>query len=318
MKYILKSTRIVISAFLFTILFIPQVNAQSNLPFAPIGAKWWYTLPNYITFPQLPISYTIMESIGDTVIQGINASKLMFTYSPPDYQYCYGLDATFYMYSDSNRVFLFNSHSQVFNLLYDFNVNAGDSWYIKLSCDSAFFPWWQSDSILITVDSISYINVNNHQLKVLHTNAIGPIIEQIGMVWEPFPQIIYCSGFQSEACASTLRCYEDTVIGFYQSPDSIACDSIYFVGVNEITGIINFLIYPTPAKEILNLEIKVEKNFNKFNVVLTNVVGEIVKILPLNNSSENIDISDLSNGMYFLSVKSQDYLNVTKKFVINR
>jgi uncharacterized repeat protein (TIGR01451 family) len=285
-------------------------NIQTGLPFAPVGAKWWYTLPNAMTFPPLPISYTRMESIGDTVIQGISVSKLAFTHDPPDFQYCYGLSYIFYMYSDSNRVYLYNSHSEMFSLLYDFNFNAGDSWYIKLSCDSVHYPWWQSDSISVIVDSVSYLTVNNNQLKVLHTNSIGPVIEHIGMVWEPFPHIISCTGIVSDGCASSLRCYEDTIIGFYQRPDSIACDSVYAVGINELNILNNAIIFPNPTKEEINISFTLESN-KEIKLELYNTLGQIVKLitkgkLPAGKNEINLSVADLPVGVYYLKFSVDD------------
>ncbi len=301
---------------MFLVSSINTVHAQSNLPFAPVGAKWWYTLPNYMTFPQLPVSYTIIESIGDTIIQGINASQLIFTYDPPDYQYCYGLNSTFYMYADSNKVYLYNTHSEVFNLLYDFNANAGDSWYLKLSCDSAFFPWSQSDSMLVTVDSVSFKTVNGQQLKILHTNSLGSVIEQIGMVEGPFPLVFYCTGLISEDCASTLRCYEDTIIGFYQSPDSIACDSIYTVGINELSHDFKFSISPNPSSGSFNLIYFLPKNQDGL-LQIVDITGKMIfeMRLPQWSTLQNIYLPNLAQGIYALKITSGGS-SVVKKIVL--
>lgn len=83
------------------------------------------------------------------------------------------------------------------------------------------------------------------------------------------------------------------------------------------TGIIEELegslieVYPNPADEILYIEAS-----NKIQLVtLTNIAGQFVRSFEVEPGKNSIDISDLKNGVYFLSVINGNE-NHTQKIII--
>jgi chitodextrinase len=67
---------------------------------------------------------------------------------------------------------------------------------------------------------------------------------------------------------------------------------------NDITE--NIKIYPNPVKEILNIEIP----FENCDIKIYNTTGAMVKEIVL-NGEKVIDVSDLSDGLYILSVEDE-------------
>lgn len=87
-------------------------------------------------------------------------------------------------------------------------------------------------------------------------------------------------------------------------------------GINE-NGLssFNFFVYPNPAKDMVNLTIPSSSTPYEFNV--TNVLGSVVysEKATVNSGSHQLNLSELSKGVYFLTV-SNNGSKTTKKFII--
>ena len=72
-------------------------------------------------------------------------------------------------------------------------------------------------------------------------------------------------------------------------------------------------MYPNPAKNIIYINLR--KDFNTLsNILITDVLGkEIYKFTPTNDEME-IDISKLSDGIYFVKLSSEKGI-FTQKFI---
>jgi hypothetical protein len=71
-------------------------------------------------------------------------------------------------------------------------------------------------------------------------------------------------------------------------------------GINK-QAIPNFKVYPNPSKGIFTI-----KNFNygssNQNIMITDVAGRLVQQLPLTAAIQTIDLSNLNNGLYQLTI----------------
>lgn len=70
-----------------------------------------------------------------------------------------------------------------------------------------------------------------------------------------------------------------------------------------------FSMYPNPTSEILNIE----NNGNYSNYVITSALGSKVKSGALDQGS--INLGELNNGIYFISLSNNEGKNTTKRFV---
>ncbi|MFZ4402010.1 MAG: hypothetical protein ACOYO1_18415, partial [Bacteroidales bacterium] len=187
---------------LLLMLLINSIGCFSQ-DFAPVGATWHYSTGGFTSNIYYPVK---LQSLKDTVIMGIPCRKTTATES-------FGFNNANYVYSSSNKVYLFDSHQQQFVKIYDFNLNTGDTLSYKLS----FLNTLDTVSGYI-IDSIGSTVINGKALKVQYTHSImqfnphyimcGKMIEGMGSDFFLFPQYI-----NQDPLNSQLRCYSDTSIG---------------------------------------------------------------------------------------------------------
>lgn len=78
---------------------------------------------------------------------------------------------------------------------------------------------------------------------------------------------------------------------------------------------INFLIYPNPAKEILNIKLEIT-NGEKTSISISNILGEVVSSSVIENTNNcTINTANLTSGVYFVTVTNQRKQS-TKKLII--
>jgi len=76
--------------------------------------------------------------------------------------------------------------------------------------------------------------------------------------------------------------------------------------VKELASENHFTIYPNPATGVLNINLESTKEIGKFELV--NQSGKIISVHE--NSIQNIDVSDLPKGSYFLRLKEKDQFQI--------
>ena len=111
-----------------------------------------------------------------------------------------------------------------------------------------------------------------------------------------------------------LRCYwvEDALL--YHNGDE-DCDAIYseIHGVNEggpSTGSGAFVVYPNPTNNILFVETRLIASLpDQYHI--TNLMGQTLLTGNISAETQQIDITNLPTGMYFISVGE-----TTQKFVV--
>src|SRR5690606_6170088 len=264
--------------YLVLIVLGSKLNAQNIYP---NGAKWYYNQPSIFS-PD--INFSTLEVIGDTVINSIPCKKLNKLSG------CDFLSGLVFIYSDSNKVYFFNSSLQSFKLLYDFNANSGDSWVVYPESPSL-------DSLTISVDSTSTEIINGNTVKVLYTtNSSSPgcfgiggkIIEKIGSVGYFFPQYCIC-----DPSSGPLRCYSDSSIGLYETGIADSCDQI-ILGINEIKAYNNIGVFPNPAFDYVYIHFSKSFENKKYTLILSDASGRIWKT----------EINKFSFEPYYLNIKS--------------
>jgi hypothetical protein len=98
--------------------------------------------------------------------------------------------------------------------------------------------------------------------------------------------------------------------------DNIQIKGNSTTSINEVNLASNFLVQPNPTSGIFNVT---SSNFNgKINEVsIVNILGkEVYRSNSIdNNTNLNFDLSEFSNGIYFLQIKTNKG-NLTKKIVL--
>ncbi len=83
----------------------------------------------------------------------------------------------------------------------------------------------------------------------------------------------------------------------YYNKSGITCGT-YVVGINEIV-INKFLLFPNPINSTLTI-LDEQNDFKNSTIEIKNNFGQTVMLIPFSN---NIDLSNLVSGMYYLSIQ---------------
>ena len=179
---------------------------------------------------------------------------------------------------------------------------------------------------MIYVDSVSFINVNNEELKVMHVS--GPWLKHYGQIIErfghneylfPWPYTCMIGDTLAVDCfgdlITDLRCYQDDSFGYFQRWDSIACDAVIpIVGISEI-GYSNrqFTVYPTVSHSYVSIE---SHNDQPFHYKMFSSLGVLVKQDEIRTPKKItvIDIQNLSSGMFLLVIYNDNNRAVFRIF----
>lgn len=94
--------------------------------------------------------------------------------------------------------------------------------------------------------------------------------------------------------------------------------------INEM-GFKSPMLFPNPTTGIFNIEIPVKENIFKYSVVIYNSNGQVVSSQTINKTyqageiiKEQFDISNQSNGIYFLSIYSGDKIIYNESVILNK
>ncbi len=79
----------------------------------------------------------------------------------------------------------------------------------------------------------------------------------------------------------------------------------------------NFILFPNPTHTFFQVGMQ-NSNENIQSIMITNVLGKTIKnIKDINSTEINIDVSDMSNGIYLVEITTESNLKTTKKLVVN-
>ncbi len=304
--------KLVLSTLFFIVI---SINMYSQ-PWAQAGATWYYTLDGDGTV----LGYVKITKSADTVIQGHWCDKLEkravgYVLSPPQMiDYVYGYE---YTYTDNNVVY--NWRNNAFFTLYDFNAVPGTIWTVSASQIGYGGLCGDSAKVIVTQTGTMNVGGQNRQYLIVQTDwgaygfSTGPstIIAGIGNNYSFIPDFLGCVVDANEMAG--LRCYSDNTGFNYNTGIVPYCD--YTTGINENIADENIIIFPNPSNSELEIS-----NFNFHNgdeIVMTNTLGKIMftTTIQFPISYFPFSISHLSNGIYFLQIKSKEKL-FTHKIIV--
>lgn len=290
--------RILVPILLF--LTFQQNNSQD---FAPVGSIWHYT--QWTIDPNLT-SFKTIESVSDTIINGIQCRKLIET------EHNYGMAGInyLYMYSKNDSVFFFKDNN--FHLLYDFGANKGDTIVLN------YFETYDGKPLKMIIDSVGTVLVNNQQRKIQHiTCGDGMVIEFGQHVIQGIGNTSFMFPTLDNSNNGPLRCYQDNTTTLFLNPyypyndwNHQDCEQI-ITGFEESKTENKITIYPNPASNyvsILNIDRNIEYK------ILDNT-GKNIKQGRISGSSK-IDIKNFAKGIYFIELKNYN-VKTTKTIIKN-
>ncbi|MBL7895034.1 MAG: T9SS type A sorting domain-containing protein [Bacteroidia bacterium] len=82
-----------------------------------------------------------------------------------------------------------------------------------------------------------------------------------------------------------------------------------YAGINEYNLDNSLVIYPNPASNNINIQLS---NSKSAKVEIINQFGQVVKTVNIESNNDNINISELSSGVYFVKTLSENKTSVKK------
>lgn len=288
----------------------------------PAGAMWYYTDNSADISGYSKLTYTI-----DTLINSINCKKITHYYQGDGWLGPYSFyGSPFYTHEQNGVAYLYNNRygNNKFDTLFNINAQIGDKWRFPLvdtTCaDSTYF---------MKVLNTGTKTLNGFNLKWLYIKT-GPIpypgsgdflygfdtiTERLGYRYDDICYGLICNNSADECAHGGLRCYSDDAFGVYSTGLTSSCD--YLTGITESQiGKEIFKIYPNPAQSQITLEFNFTKTQNTL-IEIKNILGQTVKTIDnraftIGKNKIEIDVSELSKGLYFIQLQSESKIMSTK------
>jgi hypothetical protein len=186
----------------------------------------------------------------------------------------------------------------------DETVDADGVWLI-----GAFtIPQWQAGAVQLTDDDSDGV----YEAVVLVSG--GAEIQYKFTNGDPYPDGTIDSTVEENYDFATNGCGVSNGVGGFnrvhvrsgvtEDLDMVCYNSCADCGINvdEINDEIGLSVYPNPTNEILNVSISTMQNVN--NIILIDVLGKVVWSNSFTNSGTQTPVSNLSTGIYTLSVNT--------------
>lgn len=264
--------------------------ADETIENFPIGTKWYYEITN----DNGSVTYQYLECAADTAINSTRPKVMIKSNTLYDKD-LYTKITHEYIYSDGGIVYWWDKQSQSYTTLYNFYANAGDEWTIHVG----------NQSITIHVDDVNYTDYEGKTYRVLTVsdeNDIfsGDIICGIGHTKSFFPEkLLNNKSFSVDG----MRCYWQNGEQVIQL-GNVDCDEIY-KNYNDVAenDEMKFAVYPNPANNVISISFNdVQTQFIELQYEITNTLGQTVMKGFISSENQQINTSDLENGMYFIKI----------------
>jgi hypothetical protein len=280
---------------------------------APIGAKWFHSLPVNLTSGIN--GYIKTEVKADTVLNGIPCKVVNQVYKLQDlslhqtFSYHW---PDFYTYEDNGKIYVSKGGS--FFMIQNWNAQSLDT--VPFLWQNLNFAPATCDSIgYMIIDSIGSVNINGtlyRQQFVHYYDSIISVLPIFDIIIEHFGAINHNFFFTRDVCDSSivevydpigLTCYFDSTLNwtyFGQGSPGADCDYLS-TGIEELCQE-NIFIYPNPASE--NVSIYFPGKSTDLKVQLIDLTGKILVEKIYSGNKNLLDIRSYCPGYYFVKIQT--------------
>ena len=263
----------------------------------PLGSEWYYEIQN----DDGSITYQHLEYAADTTINDKEVKIIIRTNTLYDKDGHTEVTHE-YIYKEDFAIYWWNKDLQEFTMLNNYAANMGDEWEIKVG----------TESITVHVDAKDRVKYNGIWYDRLHLSDAGgyftgPTLFNIGNMVNFFPERLM--NRSNNFSVNGLRCYWAGGSPVY-SNDVNYCDAV--LGIDE-PGMEceQFAIYPNPTDGTLYVETRRATSLPTETYRITNMMGQTLMIGQIIAENQQINVSNLPQGMYFITVGG-----ATQKFVV--
>jgi hypothetical protein len=270
-----------------------KIRSECAVPFPCIETRIYNYYLNSDTVINNSVYYKLFTRIW-SVLNWMGAP-------PPQCQGSYVLNDSLspiaYVRDTLGKILLYDIQSNSDTLLYDFNLNIGDT--LPLS-----FNNYHTDNTVVAIDSILVSSVYRKRFQIMDVNSnTFYIFEGIGHengFLEPIPPVINC--------ANELLCYSENDTSYYPSI-GLNCELLLGIDNTVEKPEPSYNIYPNPSDGMIHIS----GNLSDCQLILYNNIFVKVKSLPTMNYIELKQKFGISEGLYFLEIFN---LKAKKKYFI--
>ncbi|MBL7893728.1 MAG: T9SS type A sorting domain-containing protein [Bacteroidia bacterium] len=168
----------------------------------------------------------------------------------------------------------------------------------------------RKDSVLLTVTSINNsVSVTGNTLICNQSNATY--------------QWVNCATNYSPISGATSQTYSPlqngnyaVIINYNSCSDTSACNNFVISAIKANTLENKLELFPNPANDVITISLNTNFSEGKINIIDVN--GKCVYTAVINNRRAEADVRNLTNGLYFVQLSTDDGTIATKKLVITK
>jgi hypothetical protein len=252
------------------------------------GSEWYYEILN----DDGSITYQYLQHTNDTTIQDEPVQiivKINTLYDKGEH-----IEKSYeYIFERDGKIYWWNKTLEEFTVLYDYNAQVGDEWEIKVG----------TESLVMHVDAVELYEYEGRQYKILLVSDegnlfSGMIVCGIGHLTSFFPERLLNQGkgYRVEG----IRCFwqNGELVFKYGDRD---CDEVYEefhnYGMDEPTVAEGFKVYPNPTDGVITIASAKGSEYR-----ITNLMGQTLMTGRVNGENQQIDVSVLPKGLYFITM----------------
>jgi hypothetical protein len=264
----------------------------------PEGSKWYYEIGN----ESGSVTYQDLQYAADTAINGKEVVIIIRTNTLYDKDWHTEVTRE-YIYKEDFRIYWWNKDLNEFTLLLNPCANVGDEWDIKVG----------TETITVHVDAKDRVKHDGIWFDRLYLSDeegyfSGPALFNIGNMTSFFPEKLISKSNSYDV--NGLRCYWVNGNPLY-TDDETDCDAVWGIEEPVMTSHDQFAIYPNPTDGILIVETVCTPSLPNETYRITNLMGQTLMTGQITDENQQIDVSDLPDGMYFIT-----FAGATRKFVV--
>jgi hypothetical protein len=158
--------------------------------------------------------------------------------------------------------------------------------------------------ITLTLSGPVQLNANESYLIVAGSNGDGGATDDL---------IVGTAGV-SEAQTSYYLDLTDNTWYYTTSTPMVRMNFDPVLSINEVENSFGLNVYPNPANEVINVSLSKSTNAT---ISVVDVAGKVVKTSSINGLTSSINASDLTNGVYYVTITDGTSV-ATEKVVIKK
>jgi hypothetical protein len=194
--------------------------------------------------------------------------------------------------------------AEMYVKLYSIDPATGDFLFVDESAPYALTTANLGQKITLTLSGPVQLNANESYLIVAGSNGDGGATDDL---------IVGTAGV-SEAQTSFYLDLTDNTWYYTSSTPMVRMNFDQTVSINEVENTFGLNVYPNPANEVINVSLSKSTNAT---ISVVDVAGKVVKTSSINGLTSTINASDLTNGVYYVTITDGTSV-ATEKVVIKK